>query len=70
MLLFSEKRVVFQVYLVFHVRIASCCSKNKEIVAGLLVKVQICEPDHVPGGAVARRSVKPSSLSKADFFQL
>lgn len=56
---FSEKMVVSQLYLVFHIKIMSCGSENKEIVAGLLVKVQICEPGRVLRGAVVGRSVKP-----------
>lgn len=56
----SEKRVVFQLFLVFYIRIVSCGSENKEIVAGLLVKIHICEPGRVLAGAVVGRSMKPS----------
>lgn len=59
---FSEEMVVFQLYLVFHIEIMSCGFENREIVAGLLVQAQICEPDHVLGRAVVGRSVKPSHL--------
>lgn len=58
----SEKRVVFQLVLVFHIRIMSCGSENKEFTAGLLVKVCICEPGHALAGPVVERSIKPSGF--------
>lgn len=54
---FSEEMVVFQLYLVFHIEIMSCGFENREIVAGLLVQAQICEPDNVLGRAVVSREV-------------
>lgn len=64
---FSEKMVVFQLDLIVRIRIMSCGSENRETVAGLLVKVQIREPDRVLGGAVVGKPTKPSGLSRVGF---